>query len=259
MKRFISALVFCSLFLVLLSLFLFPPVAAKENPLLTLLNLPAPAPPNPKSSGFRNRDQTFYSKSNLPKDDAPMAELLDYWNHQSNSDQKLQYSPEPSAVVRERLMREIRKNPKLLPNYLNIFKRDDRAIDLVKEIYDRESLGGVFEKEEPSDADPEGLMLIDPATGTLIPAAGEFRPLDQQTFRPLQKSLLPFQFWAARPGGEKNETQVGIYDTRTFTFKLVQRVPKIRFNSMNMWVDEGENKLYFVYRGHLLACRCESR
>ncbi len=148
MKRFISALVFCSLFLVLLSLFLFPPVEAKDNPLLTLLNMPAPAPPNPLANRFRGRDQAFYRTSKPPRDDAPLEELLDYWNHQSNSEQKLHYSPEPSDAVRERLMREIGKNPKLLPNYLNIFKGDAKAIDFVKEIYDRESSGGVFEKEE---------------------------------------------------------------------------------------------------------------
>lgn len=148
MKRFISALAFCSLLLILLSLFLFPPVEAKENPLLTLLNLPAPAPRNPLVAGTRGRDEKFYSKSNPPKDNAPIEELLDYWSHQSSLDQQLRYSPEPSDAVRARLVREIAKNPKLLPNYLNVFKRDAKGIDLVKEIYDRESAGGVFAKEE---------------------------------------------------------------------------------------------------------------
>jgi hypothetical protein len=33
----------------------------------------------------------------------------------------------------------------------------------------------------------------------------------------------------------------------------VRTIPKIKFNSMDMWVDEPGNKVYFVYRGHLLA------
>ncbi|HVF46971.1 MAG TPA: hypothetical protein VNA17_05335, partial [Pyrinomonadaceae bacterium] len=148
MKRFISALVFCSLLLVLLSFLLFPPVGAKENPLLTLLNLPAPAPPNPLAIGFRDRDQKFYSKSNPPKDDAPLGDILDYWTQQSGADQKLHYRIEPTEAVAERIMREIAKNPRLVLNYTNIFKGNEKGIDLIKEIYDREGLGGVFNKEE---------------------------------------------------------------------------------------------------------------
>ena len=52
---------------------------------------------------------------------------------------------------------------------------------------------------------------------------------------------------------EKNETQVGIYDAKLFGFKPVLRIPKIKFNSMSLWVDETAGKAYFVYRGHLLA------
>lgn len=105
----------------------------------------------------------------------------------------------------------------------------------------------------PIETAPDGLMLADPATGALQPITGEFRPLDQQTFRPLQKAAKPNEFWAAILDVEKNETEVGIYDTKYFGFKPVLRIPKIKFNSMNMWVDEPGNKVYFVYRGHLLA------
>lgn len=105
----------------------------------------------------------------------------------------------------------------------------------------------------PYDADPDQLRLLDPATGVVTPVAGEFRPLDQQTFRPLQTTGKPGEYWAAIPDYEKEQTVVGIYETRTFGFTPVMTVPKIQFNSMSMWVDEPGKKVYFVYRGHLLA------
>ncbi|MBK8466434.1 MAG: BON domain-containing protein [Chloracidobacterium sp.] len=116
--------------------------------------------------------------------------------------------------------------------------------------------GEYFAGEEdaaPDDADPSGMMLVDPATGAVQPIAGEFRPLAQQTFRALQQTSKPNEFWAAIYDPQKKETQVGIYDIKAFGFKPVLRIPKINFNSMSMWVDEPAGKVYFVYRGHLLA------
>ena len=111
------------------------------------------------------------------------------------------------------------------------------------------------EKEDaaPADADPSGMLLVDAATGVTQPIAGEFRPISQQTFRPLQKTSRLNEFWAAIPDPEKNETEVGIFDTNHFGFRALMRIPKIKFNSMYMWVDEAGAKVYFVYRGHLLA------
>lgn len=103
------------------------------------------------------------------------------------------------------------------------------------------------------DPDPDSMMLLDPETGALQPAKNEFRPLSQQTFRPLQKAARVDEYWAALPGSEKNETQIGIYSTKWLTFRPVMQIPKIKFNSMSMWVDEAGGKVYFVYRGHLLA------
>ena len=105
----------------------------------------------------------------------------------------------------------------------------------------------------PADADPSGMLLVDPATGVTQPIAGEFRPISQQTFRPLQKTSRPNEYWAAIPNEEKNVTEVGIFDMNHFGFRAVMRIPKIKFNSMYMWADEAGGKIYFVYRGHLLA------
>ncbi len=104
-----------------------------------------------------------------------------------------------------------------------------------------------------SDSDPDNLLLVDPATGVTNPAPGEFRPVAQQTYRALQKSAKPNEYWAAMIDEEKGLTEIGIYETKTFGFKPILKVPKIRFNSMNMWVDELGKKVYFVYRGHLLS------
>jgi hypothetical protein len=104
-----------------------------------------------------------------------------------------------------------------------------------------------------SEADPSSMLLVDPATGATQPLAGEFRPLAQQTFRPLQRTGRPNEFWAAISDAENHETEVGLYDTNHFGFRRVLKIPKIMFNSMNMWVDEPGAKVYFVYRGHLLS------
>lgn len=94
-------------------------------------------------------------------------------------------------------------------------------------------------------------VLLDPETGTFRNAPGEYRPLTHQTFRQLQPAGKPNEFWAAMPDENKNETVVGVYNAAVFGFKPVLRVPKIQFDSLDMWVDQG--KVYFVYRGHLLA------
>ncbi len=149
MKRSITALGFCVSLLLLLSFFLFPPVKAKEDVLLTLLNLPAPPPPNPLVSGvYRERDQGFYDKKNPPKDDASIEDLLEYWRQQGNTYQDLRYSPEPTDAVHDRILREISKDPQLLAKYLRMLEKDPKDAELVKEIYDRESAGGDLSKED---------------------------------------------------------------------------------------------------------------
>ncbi|MBP6004083.1 MAG: HEAT repeat domain-containing protein [Pyrinomonadaceae bacterium] len=140
--------------------------------------------------------------------------------------------------------------------YPTAFVPTVNKILLVEQREDGEHYDG-YGESEPDDtvsADPEAsqMMLLDPETGTLQPIAGEFRPLAQQTFRQLQKTAKPNEFWAAIPDLEKNETAVGLYDTKVFGFKTILKVPKMTFNSMSMWVDEPGKCIYFVYRGHLL-------
>ena len=96
-------------------------------------------------------------------------------------------------------------------------------------------------------------FLLDGETAALQEVKGEFMPLIQQSFRPLQTNGKPDEFWAAIPDEKKWETLVGVYNARNFTFKPKLKIPRITFDSMNLWVDEPENKVYFVYQGQLLA------
>ena len=94
---------------------------------------------------------------------------------------------------------------------------------------------------------------LDADTGMIVPATGEIQPLGQQKFRSLQPAQNAFEFWAAIHNRKKNETNVGVYNAKTFTFKPMLTVPKIEFDSMDMWVDLPTGKVYFAYSGHLLA------
>ncbi|MBS1796819.1 MAG: hypothetical protein JSS81_23520 [Acidobacteria bacterium] len=106
---------------------------------------------------------------------------------------------------------------------------------------------------QPDQRDGQ-FYLLDADTGIVQPAPGESRPLLQQTFRPLQpRGGVPDEFWAVLPDREKELTRFGVYNARTLVFKPLIVVPRIVFTSMDVWVDEPENKFYFVYEGQLLA------
>ena len=87
--------------------------------------------------------------------------------------------------------------------------------------------------------------------GIILPAKGEVRPLLQQTFRPLQSTGILDEYWAAIVDGDS--TKIGRFNAKLMTFKAALNLPKIKFTSMEMFVDEKENKVYFVYQGHLLS------
>jgi HEAT repeat protein len=95
-------------------------------------------------------------------------------------------------------------------------------------------------------------LSLDPASGKLEVAKGEFEPLSHQNFRPLQPVAGSREYWAAIPDSEKNLTRVGRYDTRAFSFKTLMEIPEIRFTSESIWIDEAANRIYLAYNGHLL-------
>lgn len=108
------------------------------------------------------------------------------------------------------------------------------------------------QKPNPSPQTPE-FYLLDANTGAAQLVKGEFRPLQQLTYRPLQPTANTNEFWAAIYNPKTKTTEIGRYNDKTFTFQAVRQIPDINLNSMEIWVDEKEAKIYFVYQGHLLA------
>jgi hypothetical protein len=101
--------------------------------------------------------------------------------------------------------------------------------------------------------------LVDPATGVTRLVTGEFGPIQELGNRFLQDAEKPDEFWAAISDEKKNRTQIGRYSLKDFSFKAVTTVPHLLFNSMSMWVDAGQRKVYVVYKGQLLRLPLETR
>lgn len=100
--------------------------------------------------------------------------------------------------------------------------------------------------------------LIDPKTGELKSVSGEFAPLLDEGKRFLQPADDAGQYWAAIPNRTNNQTMVGHYNLKDFSFKPLLTVPQISFESLSMWVDEKQGKLYFVYGSQLLRLPLET-
>jgi hypothetical protein len=138
MRNFISAIFFC-VFLSILGLVLFLPSSkAQVNVLQSLLNLPAPPPPNPLvEKRSRNRSPEFYSQKKPPGDDVSIQDLFDYWAVQNQLDPKFTYTIKPDAKTIDRMKDEIEKNPEKLASVLNTLPADESTIDFVKRIYEK--------------------------------------------------------------------------------------------------------------------------
>ena len=148
MKSFVSALALCSSLLVVLGLWLFPAAQAKEDPIITLLNLPAPPPPNPwVRTPLGSRPPSFYDKESPPSDDAPIEDLMDYWSRISGGYQELGYNPKPSDRALGRMLRELEREPKRVVEFLNVLRDDKRGTDLARDVY-RQMAGGSDEERE---------------------------------------------------------------------------------------------------------------
>jgi hypothetical protein len=148
MKRFLCAVSLC-VFLLLFGLFVFLPTSQAENNILqNLLNLPAPPPPNPLvDNKAKRRTEDFYNKSKVPPDDAPLADLMDYWKQQNQFDRKFTYVPELSKESLKRILAEIEKDPEKLPDYINTLPKDEETAELVKRYYDQELASRSYERD----------------------------------------------------------------------------------------------------------------
>ncbi len=95
--------------------------------------------------------------------------------------------------------------------------------------------------------------LLDAETGSLKEVKGDFAPLKQIKYRNLQPTSNTDEFWVAIPDKKLKLTQIGRYNTKTFKFTEMLKIPEIKLTSMDVWVDEKGAKIYFIYEGHLLS------
>ena len=95
--------------------------------------------------------------------------------------------------------------------------------------------------------------LLDAATGRTELVTGEFEPLQQDGERPLQPTGKPNEFWAAIPNAGTNQTRVGRYNVKDFSFQTSLLVPHITFDSTSCWVDGANGKLFIVFEGQLVS------
>lgn len=123
------------------------------------------------------------------------------------------------------------------------------------------SLGKVLVRRDKPESAPPGsnkskepdkrdYFLLDPATGATRQVTGNFAPLAQVGDRFLQPTEKPDEYWAAISNDEK--TVIGRYSVKDFSFKPITTVPQLAFESMAMWVDGSQKKVYVVYKGQLL-------
>ncbi len=121
-----------------------------------------------------------------------------------------------------------------------------------KVLVKRSKMDVVYVGAKPKGPDKPEYYLIDPVSGVTRLVTGEFAPLHDIGDRFLQATEKPDEFWAAISDEKKNHTRIGRYSLKDFSFAPVTTVPQLIFNSMSMWVDAGQKKVYVVYKGQLL-------
>jgi hypothetical protein len=101
-----------------------------------LIAMPAPTPRNgetqaPPPEIVAPRQPSFYDRGNTPPDDAPIADLIDYWGRWVENDR------DPSEAVKKRLLEACIADPQLLGTFLNFLPDADSTPAKVKNIYDK--------------------------------------------------------------------------------------------------------------------------
>jgi hypothetical protein len=156
---------------------------------------------------------------------------------------------EPSYIVRLNLLtgREFRVNIPAADNLFPVGFIPPLGQVLVKRAK-ADYMGAGAKVKGPEK--PE-YYLVDPATGIARLVTGEFKPL-MYSQRFLQATEKPDEFWAAISDEKKNQTQIGRYSLKDFSFKPTMTVPQLTFDSKAIWVDAAQKKVYVVYKGQLL-------
>jgi HEAT repeat protein len=162
---------------------------------------------------------------------------------------------EPSYIVRLNLLtgREFRVNIAPADSLLPVVFVPPLGKVLVKRDKGQYTAPGAKAKgpEKPE------YYLVDPSTGIARLVTGDFTPLVYSE-RFLQATERPDEFWAAISDEEKNQTQIGRYSLKDFSFKPLTTVPQLLFDSKSIWVDAAQKKVYVVYKGQLLRLPLQS-
>jgi hypothetical protein len=140
--------------------------------------------------------------------------------------------------------------------YNAVKKKDDPEIEETDEnvaVVDRSPAFSVVSEARSDNRNSIDYFLLDPATGQMKPVKGEFRPIEHAGMRQPQASSTPGAIWAAIYDEASRSTRIGLYVEKNFAFTTVTTFPDIALRTSEISVHEKENKVYFVYRGHLLA------
>src|SRR5262249_34550552 len=133
------------------------------------------------------------------------------------------------------------------------YKVTELAREDVRAVTEITGLGKVvISHGEWDEPEKQTYSVLTPSTGALDIVKGEFRPLIQQSYRPLQSINNSPAFWAAIADEKSKKTVFGRYDAKSFSFTPLIELPDIQFNSMQMWVDDSSKQNYVAYNGHLL-------
>lgn len=154
----------------------------------------------------------------------------------------------PNYIVRFDLqtLREYRVNLPVADDLDPIAYIDTHGKVLLRRARDKNN------KSKAVGPEAEEFYLLDVATGQTQLVSGVFAPLQQTGNRFLQPTARTAEFWAAIPDRSKDQTRVGRYNLKDFSFQTALVVPRLVFDSFSMWVDEPSSSLYIVYEGQLL-------
>ena len=102
-----------------------------------LLSLPAPTPRTAEAptniEPKQARPEKFFHKDNPPSDDAPIEDLLIYWNPWAESPDK----PHLSDIAKQRLLEACADDIEKLPGLVSVFPSDESTAKKIKELFDK--------------------------------------------------------------------------------------------------------------------------
>ncbi len=102
-----------------------------------LLSMPAPTPriaeASTDSEPKKQRPPKFFDKDKVPPDDAPIEDLLEYWDRWADTSGR----PDPSDAVKQKLLDACVDNSERLLRFLPLFSSSEATAAKVKELFDK--------------------------------------------------------------------------------------------------------------------------